>query len=76
MVLLEIIVVKIGFHRSQSTKLIAAQKAKSRITPEILNGFSCSEIALPALSNDMINAHCQHAEVLVVPTQIWGSAIN
>ena len=35
MVLLEIRVVKIGFRRSQPTKLIAAQEAKNRITPDI-----------------------------------------
>ena len=69
MVLLEISVVKIGFRRSQPTKLIAAQKAKHRITPEFFNGFWCSENALPALSNDIINARCQNVELLVESTK-------
>ena len=67
MVLLAISVVKIGFRRSQPTKLIAAQEPKSRITPEMLHGFWCSENALPTLSKDINNARCQHVELLRDP---------
>ena len=46
MVLVEICVVKMTFRRNQPTKLIAVQTAKNRITPEIFNGFQCSENAV------------------------------